>query len=58
VAKFKLVGRPVTNNCIHKEIKRILNSGKTSEHSVQNLVFHLLSENKYKTITISHFVWM
>jgi hypothetical protein len=47
VAQLKYLGRAVTNqNLIQEEIKRRLNSGKASHHSVQNLLsFRLLSEN-------------
>jgi hypothetical protein len=56
---FKYLGTTVTNqNLIQEEIKRRLNSGNASYHSVQNLLSsHLLSKNLkiriYKTIILS-----
>jgi hypothetical protein len=39
VAKFKFLGRYVTDqNCMHKEIKRRLNSGNACCHSVHSLL--------------------
>jgi hypothetical protein len=61
VAELIYLGLMVTyQNCIHKEIKSRLNSGKTSYHAVQNVLPScLLSENVkiniYKTCC---FVWV
>jgi hypothetical protein len=46
VAKFKNLGTVTNQNRIYEEIKSRLNSGKTSRHSVKNLLSsHLLSKN-------------
>jgi hypothetical protein len=47
VSQFKYLGTAITNqNLIQEEIKRRLNSGNASYHSVQNLLSsRLLSEN-------------
>jgi hypothetical protein len=57
-SQFKYLGTTVTNqNLIQEEIKRRLNSGNASYHSVQKLLSsHLLSKNVkviiYKTIIL------
>jgi hypothetical protein len=47
VSQFRYLGMTITNqNLIQEEIKRILNSGNTCNHSVQNLMSsQLLSKN-------------
>jgi hypothetical protein len=47
VAKFKHMGMmPPNQNCIHKEIKSILNSDNAHYHSIQNLLLSCpLSKN-------------
>jgi hypothetical protein len=58
VSQFKYLGTTVTNqNLIQEEIKKRLNSGNTSYHSIQNLLSsRLLSKNLkiriYKTIIL------
>jgi hypothetical protein len=58
MSHFKYLGMTVTNqNLIQEEIKRRLNSGNTSYHSVQNLFSpHLLSQSLkiriYKTVIL------
>jgi hypothetical protein len=57
VAKFKYLGKTLTNQNIHDEIKSRLNSGNASYYSVQTLLSsHLISKNLkikiYKTVIL------
>jgi ribosomal protein S2 len=53
VAQFRYLGTTITNqNLIQEEIKRRLNSGNASYHSVQNLLSSRLLSKNIKICTL------